>query len=82
MKVDILGSVYEKGVLEFLEFSEKMFPTIMVYFIVPVVFVGMSRNCRRKKYSITYVVMEYVKIIQHGRGIEKWIKMKCYVKNG
>ncbi|CAL5200764.1 unnamed protein product [Lathyrus oleraceus] len=64
-----LGLVYENGVLEFLKFAKKMFLTIMVSFIVHVLFAGISKNDQRKKYYITYVMMEYAKIIQHGRGM-------------
>lgn len=58
MKANRLGPVYEKGVLEF---AKKMFPTIIVSFIVLVLFVGISKNGQRKKYYTTYVVMEYVR---------------------
>lgn len=40
MKADRLGMLYEKGVLEFLEFNEKMIPTVMVSFIFLVLFAG------------------------------------------
>ena len=69
MKAYRLGPMYEKGVLEYLEFFKKIFPTIMVFFIVLMLLTGMSKNGQRKKYYITYVVMEYVKIIQHGCGM-------------
>lgn len=76
MKADRLGPVYEKGVLEFLEFAKKMFLKIMVSFIVLVLFVRILENGQRMKYYITYVVMEYVKIIQYGCDMEKWIIIK------
>lgn len=48
MKVDRLGPMYEKGVLEFLEFAKNIFLTIMESFIVFVLYAGISKNLKRK----------------------------------
>lgn len=48
----------------------------MVSFIVLVLFAGISKNGQRKKYYVIYIVIEYVKIIQHRRCTEKWIIIK------
>lgn len=72
MKADRLGQLYEKGVPEFLEFTEKNVPDNNCIFYCPCVVCGNIENGQRNKYFITFVVMEYIKIIQHGRGMEKW----------
>lgn len=76
MKVDRLSSVYEKGVLEFLEFAERNIFGNNGLFYFSCVNCGNIKKRQRKKYYITFVVLEYVKIIQYGRGTEKWIKIK------
>lgn len=40
MKAHRLGSVYEKRVIEFIKFAEKIFPEIMVSFIILVLIAG------------------------------------------
>lgn len=44
MKVERLNLVYKKGVLEFLEFTDKIFLTIIESFIVIVLYVGTSKD--------------------------------------
>ncbi|KAI5408336.1 hypothetical protein KIW84_054239 [Lathyrus oleraceus] len=74
IKVDRLRSIYEKGDLEFLEYSKQNLPDNDGIFYCPCIICGNINIGTRKKYFITYVVMVYVKIIQYGRGMVKWIK--------
>lgn len=56
MKADRLGSVYEKRVLEFLEYAKQNFPDNNGFFYCPCV-ICVNKKTQRNKYSTTYVVM-------------------------
>lgn len=76
MKVDRLGPVYVKGVLEFLEIAEQNLPKNNGLFYCPCVNCRNIKKVQRKKCYIAYVVMEYVNVIQYEHGMEKWIKLE------
>lgn len=64
MKANSLSAKYENGVVEFLEFTKIKFPNNNKgFFYRPCVLCGKKKNLERKKYSIIYVVIEFVKII-------------------
>ena len=76
MKVNRLGPMYEKGFLEFCEYTEQNLPNNTRLFYCPCVLCENTKSFQRKKYSIINVVMEFVKIIQYECSMVKWIKIK------
>lgn len=64
MKADRLSLVYEKECLEFLEYEKRNLPDKNGISYCPYVICKDIKKNQGKKYSITYIVMEFVKIIQ------------------
>lgn len=69
MKANRLSGEYENEVVQFLEFIERNILDNKGIFYCPCKICGIRKNMEMKKHSIIYVVMEFVKIIQHECGM-------------
>lgn len=72
MKVDVLSSMYVKRVLEFLEYvKQNILGRNGIFYYPCVISRNIKKKLKRNKCFITYVVMEFVKIIQYRCGMVK-----------